>query len=92
MNNWTIKKGYVANKKFATAKEKAPSAKGATPAPNTFYNFNDKLKFDAKFDVDTPTISFSMDRLKNMFEFDAVDEILKEPKKAPFSFGKKKPP
>ena len=91
MNNWTIKKGYVANKKFATAKAKPP-AKGAKPAPNTNINWNDKLKFDAKFDVDTPTISFSMDRLKNMFEFDAVDEILKKPQKAPFSFGKKKAP
>lgn len=84
-----IKTGYVVNKGFQTAKPK-PQRGGQAAAPNTYLNWNDKLKFDASFETDAPEISFSMDRFFDMFKFEQ-EEPLKKPKEK-FSFGKKKGP
>jgi len=47
--------GGLNQRKFFSAKVQQP--KGNEPkAPGTYVNFNDKLKFDASFNVDAPKI------------------------------------
>lgn len=71
-----------------TAKEKAPSKK-QEPAVGTYINWDDKLKFDADFKTDWPTVSFSMENMTNNL-FDGWKDDDKKSKSGRFKFKNKK--